>query len=278
MHDNQSPSRAAAGNDNRPEPVERSFFSDLLMGIRFYSRLPLGNSKHETPYLSFMAPALPFTSLIIGAGPALVLIGGTFAGLPPMLAATLAVGVFAIVTGAMAEDAIADAADGLFGGQTMARRLEIFKDSALGTYGVIALVLYIAARIFALGAIAAISPFAAGFIWMGAGVLARSGALWLPFKLPSARIDGASASVGALSRGPFIAGMIFALLISIVVAAPFTGIVGLLIALVLVASVCVGWTWVCDRLVGGQTGDLIGALQALLEIAALGAFIVGMNI
>ena len=73
-----------------------------------------------------------------------------------MLAATLAVGVFAIITGAMAEDAIADAADGLFGGQTKAERLEIFKDSALGTYGVIALVLYIAARIFALGAIAAL--------------------------------------------------------------------------------------------------------------------------
>ena len=72
----------------------------------------------------------------------------------PTLIVALAVAAMVIASGAMADDALADAMDGLFGGQTTERRLEIMKDSRHGTYGVAALALFILLRVTALGAMA----------------------------------------------------------------------------------------------------------------------------
>ncbi|MDB5623829.1 MAG: adenosylcobinamide-GDP ribazoletransferase, partial [Devosia sp.] len=118
------------------------------MALRFFSRLPSGSSPHERPDLARIAPVLPLASLLIGAGPALILAAGAQA-MPPMLAAALAVAALVLAGGAMAEDALADSADGLFGGHTVERRLEIMKDSRHGTYGVAALCLLLIMRVVA---------------------------------------------------------------------------------------------------------------------------------
>lgn len=218
--------------------------------------------------------ALPFASLIIGIGPALVLLFGTIIGLPPLFAAALAVASSVVVTGAMAEDGIADAVDGLFGGTTIERRLDILKDSRHGTYGVSALVLFLVLRVSALASMAAILPLAAAAIWLATSIIARSGALWLTLKLPPARRDGAASTAGRVRKVPFLIGLGFAAGISAILAAPFAGIIGIVVAGVLMVIIAFGWASLCKRLLGGQTGDLIGALQALLEIAALSAFII----
>ncbi len=179
-----------------------------------------------------------------------------------------------VATGAMPEDALADSADGLFGGATVERRLEIMKDSRHGTYGVAAMALYLILRIAALGAVAAINPLAAAGIWLAAMVVARSGSLWLSVVLPSAREGGASASVGRVTRRSFAIGAAFAVLLSFVLAAPFTSLLAVVLALAGAAAVASGWAWWCRRLVGGQTGDLIGALHALIEIAVLTVLLV----
>lgn len=248
--------------------------TDLVMGLRFYSRLPVGDFEHESPDLSRMAPALAFTSFFIGIGPALVLMLGAALGMPALFVAGLTVGVHVLITGAMPEDAIADSADGLFGGTSIERRLEILKDSRHGTYGVTALVLFLFLRVSALAALVAVSPLAAAGIWMAAGLLSRSGALWLTLQLPPARHEGTSSAAGRVGKLPFLIGAGFAIAVSFVLAAPFAGVVGLLVAVILQCLVALGWTRVCQQMIGGQTGDLIGALQALLEIAALSAFIV----
>src|SRR5918995_350416 len=98
---------------------------DLVQALRFYSRLPL--------------PALAM-------GVALVL------GLGPWLAATLSVAVMTLTTGALHEDGLADTADS-FGGATRERRLEIMRDSRIGSYGTAALILAFALRIGALAAL-----------------------------------------------------------------------------------------------------------------------------
>jgi len=247
--------------------------ADFVMALRFFSRLPTGSSPHEKPELDRIAMALPFASLAIGIGPALVLVGAGFLGLPAYFAAALAVAVAVIAGGAMAEDAIADAADGLFGGQTRERRLEIMKDSRHGTYGVAALCLFLLLRITALGSVVAAQPLAAAAIWLAAGVGARSGALWLPLALPAARAEGASATAGLVSRRGFAVGAVLALVLFFILAGPATSIVAMVVAVVLALAVIAGWAALCRRLVGGQTGDLIGALIALLEIALLGALV-----
>jgi adenosylcobinamide-GDP ribazoletransferase len=193
-------------------------------------------------------------------------------GLPVFVSATLAVASLVVVTGAMAEDGLADAADGLFGGTTPARRLEIMKDSRHGSYGVAALCLFLVLRVAALGSIASASPLAAGSVWLAAMLLARSGALWLGVSLAPARSDGLSASAGQVPAPAFLLGGAFALVLGFILGAPPAGVLGFVLALVLGAGVAFGWQNLCQKLVGGQTGDLIGALQALLEIAALTAF------
>lgn len=256
-----------------PAPKRPGLAEDLVMALRFFSRLPTGDAPHEVPVLDRIARALPLASVIIGAIPVAVLMGGTWLGLPPMVAATLAVASAVIIGGAMAEDGLADAADGLFGGQTIERRLEILKDSRHGTYGVAALCLFLVLRVVGLGSMAALSPLAAGVMWLSAMVLARSGSLWISFALPPARRDGASASAGQVGRMSFIIGMVLALLIGLLVALPAVGPLGFALGVACGALVIWGWSLLCRRLLGGQTGDVIGAAQALAEIAVLCAYL-----
>lgn len=269
----QSASRNDVGNDNKIELNNRSLVSDLVMGLRFYSRLPVPGFPHEVPDLNRMAPAIGFASVFFGIIPALLLMIFSLFGMPPLLNVSLAVAAYVIITGAMAEDALADSADGLFGGNSIAARLEILHDSRHGTYGVSALVLLLLIRVGALVGLVAISPFAAASIWIGAGVLARSGAMWLTLALGPARRDGNSSTVGRVAPLPFWGGMAISLVLAFIFAAPFAGLVGLIVAVVVLMLISLGWSRLCARLVGGQTGDLIGALQALLEIGALTVFV-----
>jgi adenosylcobinamide-GDP ribazoletransferase len=237
--------------------------------MRFFSRIPVGDAPHQPPNLSRLAPALPFASVAIGFLPALLTMGLCWMTAPPLFAAACGVALLVVVTGAMPEDALADAADGLFGGATVERRLEIMKDSRHGTYGVLAIVISVLLRVTGLGGIAAVNPLAAGAILLAAGVVARSGSLWLSVELPAAREGGSSASAGRVSRQDFAIGAGFALVMAFVLAAPFAGLFGLGLALLAAGGVALGWVWTCRRLIGGQTGDLIGALHALIELAVL---------
>ena len=256
-----------------PAPGGVGLADDFVMALRFFSRLPTGDSPHQKPDLNRIAMALPLTSLTIGIGPALMLIGGSLIGLPVYFTAALAVAAMVLVSGAMAEDALADAADGLFGGGSAARRLEIMKDIRHGTYGVAALCLFILLRVTGLGAVAAISPLAAGAIWLAASIVGRSGALWMAVALPAARPDGIAAAAGAVSRRSFAVGAVFAVVLAFVLGAPATNVLALGLALVATLAVIALWTVLCKRLVGGQSGDLIGALGALVEIAVLCALL-----
>ena len=258
-------------NDNRSSTGFR-LGEDVLMGLRFYSRLPTGPAPHQPPVLNRIALALPFTSVIIGLGPALLLLALEWLRVPGFFAATLAVGAMVIASGAMSEDALADAADGLFGGQTAERRLDIMKDSRHGTYGVVAIGLLLLARVTAIGGLG--TPLAAAGVLLTAPLVARSAALWLVVALPPARATGASASVGRLRRETYFAGVGFAALLSLVLAGFAVGWLGLFLAAAFGAATVAGWTHLCNRMVGGQTGDLVGALQALVEIAILAGFMI----
>lgn len=254
-------------------PGGMGLVDDFVMAMRFFSRLPTGGSPHQKPELNRIAMALPLASLAIGIAPALLLTGAALIGLPPYFAAALAVAAMVMVSGAMAEDALADAADGLFGGHSAARRLEIMKDSRHGTYGVSALCLLLVLRVTGLGGVAAINPLAAAAIWLAASIVGRSGALWLALALPAARSDGISAAAGAVNGRSFAVGAVFALVLLFVLGGPATNLVALGFAIVATLAVIAGWTALSKRLVGGQTGDLIGALGALIEIAVLSALL-----
>jgi adenosylcobinamide-GDP ribazoletransferase len=128
-------------------------------------------------------------------------------------------------------------------------------------------------RVSALAALTTIDPLRGAAIWLGASLMARSSALYLTVALPPARSTGVSAAAGRVGKPAFGLGGIFALILGLILTAPAAGLAAFLLAVAVTALIVAGWTELCRRLVGGQTGDLIGALQALLEIAALGVFL-----
>ena len=119
--------------------------------IRFYSRLPIpalpGENPHMLPDFRLVPRALPFAALVIAAPAALVALLAGLAGVGGPLTAALAVTALVVTTGAFHEDGLADSADGLFGGHTPERRLEIMKDSRVGTFGALALGLSLLLRV-----------------------------------------------------------------------------------------------------------------------------------
>ncbi len=133
----------------------RGALYDLAGCLRFYSRLPVPQlpgepDPHRSPDFTTLPRMLPLAGLILALPAALVLAAGWAVGLGPFLAATLAVAVAVVATGALHEDGLADVADGFGGGATRERRLEIMRDSRIGAYGGAALVLALALRIGAL--------------------------------------------------------------------------------------------------------------------------------
>jgi adenosylcobinamide-GDP ribazoletransferase len=208
--------------------------------------------------------------VILALPAALVLIAAEGLGLGPFLAATLAVTFAALVTGALHEDGLADLADGFGGGTTRERRLEIMRDSRIGSYGGIALVLSLSLRIGALATLLdRTGAVSAAVALVLAASLSRVAALAPMVLLAPARPGGASASVGRPSKGTVgIAagiGLVLALL-----ALPFgLPLAGLVLMPVLALTASLTLSGIAHAKIGGQTGDVIGACQQVAEIAAL---------
>lgn len=271
-------SRPPVGNDNSLPPEENasksSFWDDITMGLRFFSRLPTGNSPHKTPQMSRIARTLGVTSLAIGVVSAGIYFNAILIGMQPLLAAGFAVAAQIFVTGAMAEDGLADSFDGLWGGHTPDQRLEIMKDSTHGTYGVLALVMLTLLRVSALATLIGHFHIGAVLLWLGAQIIARQSALWLMVALPSARAEGVAVSTGALSKKPFTVGAIIAALLAGPLIGFYAGLLSLIITAAFVVLIVYIWSRICKQKLGGYSGDVIGALQALVEIGALTTFIV----
>lgn len=241
--------------------------------IRFYSRLPVpalpGETAHTLPDFRLVPRALPLAALAIALPATLIALLAGLAGVNALLTAALAVTALVVTTGAFHEDGLADSADGLFGGRTPERRLEIMKDSRVGTFGALALGLSLLLRVSALAAILqGAGAWAAAATVLVAAPWSRVEGLRILATTPPTRRDGASASVGQPDRSvlPVAYGLSGALALLLVAAGalPFAGV---LIGLALSALMTLWLSRTAIRLIGGQTGDILGAAQQLGEIA-----------
>ena len=138
-------------NDMSSPPSENTWkirpFAETLAALHFLTRLPIPFVRTlDLPPLAEAMRFFPLAGAIIGAIISAVLIGANMLGLPSLLAAALALAAGVLVTGALHEDGLADVADGFGGGRTREHRLEIMRDSRIGTYGTIALCLTFIAR------------------------------------------------------------------------------------------------------------------------------------
>jgi adenosylcobinamide-GDP ribazoletransferase len=184
-------------------------------------------------------------------------------GLDPLVAATLAVAATVLMTGALHEDGLADTADGLGGGGTKTRKLEIMRDSRSGAYGVLALVVSVLLRVGAIASLAEPSLVAAALVAAHAGGRATMPLFML--LVPAARPDGLSATAGKPPAGAAAT----AVMLGLLALAVCLGIGAALLAALLVAAAFGLMAWLSVRQIGGQTGDVLGAVEQVSEILIL---------
>lgn len=264
----------AQGESRREEPYWPGWLAATAICIRFYSRLPLPRlsgeaDMHALPDFRLVPRALPLAAAVIAMPAALVMLAGGFAGINPYLAATLAITALALTTGAFHEDGLADAADGLFGGATPERRLEIMKDSRVGSYGVTALGLSLLLRVTALAAILQASGALAGAAAiLIAAAWSRANGVHLLASEPPARLTGASAAVGQPNITTAWIALVLALVLGVAATlATDLPLKGLVLGFILAGLIVTGLARLSRRLIGGQTGDIVGAAQQVAEIA-----------
>ena len=235
---------------------------DLMVALSLLTRIPIKVPENAYERQAEAVWAYGLIGVLWAAAVWLGCMAGLWLGLPPMVAALIGLAIGIVLTGAMHEDGLADSADGLWGGHDPTRRLEIMKDSTIGTYGVLALVISFALRWGLL-----VSLLEAEFAFGGliiAAVIGRALMAVVMANLPHARLDGLSHSVGRPDFQPAYAGLALAVFIGAV----FGGFSG-----VLACALAVLTAWACARIaiakIGGQTGDILGATGQLSELAAL---------
>ena len=200
---------------------------------------------------------------LVGTLSAVVLLAANWLG-SPAVAAILAIGAGAIITGGFHEDGLADTADGLGGGNTAQARLKIMKDSRIGTYGALALGLVTLLRIAAL---TAIPPRHAAYSLLLAHTLARALPVALMVLLPYAG-DPSAAKLPhqdmRVTAGEF--GVCLMLSLGPIAFLPSMSAV-FATALAALAALCVARLSL--QLIGGFTGDVLGAIEQMSEAAIL---------
>lgn len=233
----------------------------LLCAIQFLTRLPVPSLTGFAPeWITQSAVYFPLVGQLVGAISALALIlaAQAWGGAVPVV---LALTVGTLITGAFHEDGLADTADGLGGGRDKDQRLAIMKDSLIGVYGALALLLALALKIAALSTL----PAATAAVVLIAGHGAARGAAVVAMALLTYAGDAQSAKykpvpngVGALSC---ILALAFAVWPFLVFAFPNA------LAAIAVGGACAFVMALCaQRMIGGFTGDVLGAVEQIFEI------------
>ncbi|NQV57652.1 MAG: adenosylcobinamide-GDP ribazoletransferase [Rhodospirillales bacterium] len=255
-------------DQNEPIEAYQDWMDDLRLGFSFLTRLPVPGSwgTDEAAGKFSLAQASRFfgiVGLVVGIIGAAVLLLGAWAGLPHLAASILALGAIALVTGGLHEDGLADTADGIGGASSRERRLEIMSDSRIGTYGVLALIFVIGLKAAALSSMTSASEAA---ITLFAAAAASRGFLPLFMHyLPAAKADGMSSAAGKPEFNH--AGLSAAIVVvALFIAFGFWLSLGALIAAAIVSGVLAMWAL---RALGGQTGDVLGAIQQVIEVTLI---------
>lgn len=250
--------------------IAREIVLRFLGAVQFLTVIPVPMAT--VPYEEAM-PFFPLVGALLGALAGGLLALGTVAGLPAGIAAALALVVWLLATGLLHEDGLADVADGIRAGRTPERMLEIMRDSRIGTYGGVALVMATLLRWQALGEIAQGNPWFVVGVCVAAGGVSRSGLVLLASIARPVGSGMAASVVGRVSGW-----VVLAVGAQASVAGSLAGWRGtapiLLGSLVLLLALR---AWYHSRL-RGVTGDCLGAAAVLVETyilvvgACLGSF------
>lgn len=247
------------------EPVRH-----FLLAVQFLTRIPIpGNVRYSPESMAYALYQFPLVGFLLGASSAIA-----YAALlnlfPPVLAATLTLALVIRLTGALHEDGLADLADGLGGSPERERALEIMRDSRIGTYGTLGIVLLILSKVVALSTlevVPAAGALIAGHVWGRSAIVAI--VRWSRY----ARADG----VAEFSQIPLPRHMLaWPILVSALAALVLCLATSPLVALAAFLAAGAIAVWVHKymwRRLGGYTGDGLGTVETLVELVVLMAVV-----
>ena len=231
----------------------------LLTRVPLPSRIPTSDAdmRRSLRYLPLVGAMIGIVAFFTTA-----IFGGAW--LPWGASVFVLIGITILLTGALHEDGLADTADGIGGGHTPERALEIMRDSRIGTYGVLALILVIGTKAATL---AALADVAFGFLIFSAYTVSRASIVVAMWRVRPARADG----LGAIfDDGPGIGSVLVALGTSAVPLVGLWSVLGWQTVAATLGGAVVGH--IAARVfyqpkLGGYTGDTLGAVQQITELA-----------
>ena len=246
---------------------------EILVSLRFLTRIPIPFMRTIDP--PALAQSMRFFGIaggLIGALNGFALISFSWLHLPAMMAAILACGFGLIITGALHEDGLADSFDGLFGGRDQEHRLLIMKDSRIGTFGASALMIALLLRVSAYVALLNLPIVWVILLLATTGAFSRAMVVDMMWATRPARSDGLSVLAGRPGRNSSLFAILTAGAFTLYACAFIradTGIIALAAAGVLTALI----RRAAMRMIGGQTGDICGAVQVIAELGMLMAIV-----
>ncbi len=236
----------------------------LFLTLSFLTTLPIVPSRYQYEVRHWRTAVFWFP-IIGGLIGGLVWLVGWASGLifGAWLSAVLAVSAWAVATGGLHLDGLADCFDGLLVMAERERRLEIMRDPRLGAFGAIGLILFLLVKISAVQAVLANER---GLALVAAAVTGRAMISWVA-RQPAARSDGLGLVFSVQIR-PFF--LIIATLppIGLLILMGWRGGLALALTLIVVAGIIA----FARRRIGGVTGDVFGLTVELVELAVLIAF------
>ncbi|MBF0587270.1 adenosylcobinamide-GDP ribazoletransferase [Prosthecochloris sp. N3] len=236
-------------------------FNGLVTSLRTLTVLPVpGRDAHD---FSDSLYWFPLAGLLLGLLQAVCGWAVVHAGLTELAAAAVLMSAV-LLTRAIHADGLADLADGFFGGRDVDARLRIMKDSSVGAFGVLALVLVLLAKW------AVLLPLleSSAYTWIVSGViLARSSQVLLASLMPYARSGGGTAS-GFVRGAGGVHAIVSLLLSSILLFILFSSsIVPVLLAQAVALAVTSAMALLSMKKINGVTGDVLGASSEVTELA-----------
>lgn len=238
----------------------------FFIALQFFTRLPIpGWVGFERAWLQHAARYFPLVGSVVAAVTGAVYAASAWLW-PAPVAVLLSTAAGIYLTGAFHEDGFADMCDGFGGGMTRERVMEIMKDSRIGTYGALGMALLVALKCTVLSMLAPGTAVAALLLAHPVSRLAAAALIW---RLAYARDEGKAKPLAQhMSAAEFCIALLCAALPAILLGAggclPWAAIGASALAAAAVAA-WLGSKFV--RRIGGFTGDCLGAVQQVSEVA-----------
>lgn len=245
--------------------VKTKWYDNIWAALIFFTRLPFWR-VYQPPHASYktVVEFWPLTGWLTGGAMAATLYFGSMV-LPYAVAVIAAIAVRLLITGALHEDGLADFFDGFGGGTDRDRILAIMKDSHIGTYGVLGLILYM---LLLGGALYSMPPITAALIVLGADPYSKMVTSQLVTMLPYARREEEAKNKTIYRKPTLAAGLSLTVqgLLPLAFVIWLTGISWY--AVIFIPALVMYFLYLLIlRKIHGYTGDCCGAVCLLVELA-----------